>query len=80
MSANIYIGNTQKTFKRGMDGHFYDLLCPFRIKLKSNSVVAHSKQHFNSTTSCIDLRKYITFKVIKPPNLIGAKDIFTKPK
>ena len=34
-------------------------------------------QQFTST--CTDIRKYMTFKVVKQLNLIGAKKTFTKP-
>ena len=37
------------------------------------------RQHFNSITSRTDLRKYMTFKVVKKLNMIGAMKTFTKP-
>ena len=46
---------------------------------KSYSFAAHFVQHFNTTTSRTDLRKYMTFKVVKQINLIGAMKTFTKP-
>ena len=30
MCEAVYIGNTQQTFKKIMDGHFFDLLCPIK--------------------------------------------------
>ena len=75
----IYIGNTQHTFKKRMDGHFSDLQRLLENRQKSDSFVAHFVQHFNSTTSHTELRKYMTFKVIKQLNQIGAMKTFTKP-
>ena len=46
---------------------------------KSDSFAAHFVQHFNNTTSCTELRKCMTFKVIKQLNPIGAMKTFTKP-
>ena len=46
---------------------------------KSDSFAAHFVQHFNNTTSRTDLRKYMTFKVIKQLNPIGAMKNFMKP-
>ena len=40
---------------------------------------AHFKQNFNTTTSRTDLRKYMTFKLVKQLNPIGAMKTFTKP-
>ena len=37
----IYIGNTQQTFKKRMDGHFSDLLCLLKNGQKSDSFAAH---------------------------------------
>ena len=76
----IYIGNTQKTFKKRMDGHFSDLLRLLKNGQKSDSFVAHFEQHFNTTTSRTDLRKHMTFKVVKQLSPIGAMKTFTKPK
>ena len=36
-------------------------------------------QHFNTTMSCTDIRNYMTFKVVKQLNPIGAIKKFTKP-
>ena len=44
-----------------------------------NSFAAHSEQHFNTTTSRTDLRKYMTFKVVKQLSPIGAMKTFTQP-
>ena len=75
----IYIGNTQKTFKKIMDGHLSDLLCLLNNGQKSDSFSAHFEQHFNTTTSRTDLRKYMTFKVLNQLNPIGAMKTITKP-
>ena len=60
----IYIGNTQKTFKKRMDGHFSELLCLLKNRQKSDSFSAHFVQHFNTTTSHTELPKFMTFKVL----------------
>ena len=80
MYEDIYIGNTQHTFKKIMDGHFSDLQRLLKNKQKSDSFAAHFVQHFNTTTSYTDLRKYMTFKVVKQLNPIGAMKTFTTPK
>ena len=73
------IGNTQQTFKKRMDGHFFDLQRLLKNGQKSDSFAAHFVQHFNSTTSRTELHKGMTFKVLKQLNLIGAMKTFTKP-
>ena len=72
MCEAIYIGNTQQTFKKRMDGHFSDLLRLLKNGQKSDSFASHLEQHYNSTTSRTYLRKYMTFKVVKQLNPIGA--------
>ena len=62
-----------------MDGHFSDLQRLLKNGQKSGSFAAHFVQHFKSTTSRIELRKYMTFKVLKQLNPIGAMKTFTKP-
>ena len=62
-----------------MDGHFSDLLRLLKNGQKSDSFAAHFEQHFNTTTSRTDLRKYMTFKVIKQLSPIGVMKTFTKP-
>ena len=47
-----------------------------RTEKKSDSFTAQFQQHFNYTTSHTALRKYMTFKVVKQINLIGAMKIF----
>ena len=78
MCDAIYIGNTQQTFKKRMDGHFSDLLRLLKNVHKSDSFASHFEQHINTTTSCKDLRKYMTFKVVKQLNTIGTMKTFTK--
>ena len=79
MCDAIYIGNTQQTLKKIMDGHFSDLLRLLKNGQKSDSFAAHFKHQFNTTTSRTYLRKYMTFKVVKQLNPIGAMKTFTKP-
>ena len=75
----IYIGTTQQTFKKRMDGHFSDLQRLLKNGQKSDSFAAHFVQHFNSPTSRTELRKCMTFKVLKHLNPINAMKTFTKP-
>ena len=79
MCDAIYIGNTQKTFKKIMESNFSDLLRLLKNRQKSDSFAAHFEQHFNTTASRTDLRKYMKFKVVKQLNSIFAMKIFTKP-
>ena len=79
MCDDIYISNTQQTFKKIMDVHFSDLLRILKNRQKSYSFAAHFEQHLNTTTSRKDLRKYMTFKVVTQLNPIGAMKTFTKP-
>ena len=72
MCDAIFIGNTQQIFKKRMDGHFSDLQRLLKNGQKSDSFSAHFVQQFNTTTSCTDLHKYMTFKVVKQLNPIGA--------
>ena len=65
--------------KERMDGHFSDLLRLLKNRQKSDSFAAHFEQHFNTTTSHTDLRKYMTFIVVKQLNPIGAMKTFAKP-
>ena len=78
MCDTIYIGNTQNTFKKSMDGHLSDILRLLNNRQKADSFASHFKQHFNTTTSRTDLRKYMTFKVVKELNPIGEMKLFTE--
>ena len=62
-----------------MDGHFSDLLCLLKNGQESDSFATHFEHNFNSTTSRADPRKYMTFKVVKQLNPIGAMNTSTKP-
>ena len=73
------IKKTILTFKKRMNGHFSNLLRLLKNGQKSDSFAAHFEHHFNTTTSRTDLRKYMTFKVVKKLKLIGAMKKFTKP-
>ena len=79
MCDAIYIGTIQQTSKKRMDGHFSDLQRLLKNGQKSDSFSAHFVQHFTTTTSCTDLRKYIMFKVVNQLNLIVVMKKFTKP-
>ena len=78
MRDAIYIG-THQTFKKRMDGHLSNIQRLLKNGQKSDSFAAHFVQHFNTTTSHTDLRKYMTFKLLKQLNPIGAMKTFTKP-
>ena len=78
MCDAIYIGNTLQTENK-MDGHFSNLLRLLNSGQKYDSFDVHLEQHFSSTISCTDLRKYMTFKGLKQLKPIGAMEIFTKP-
>ena len=79
MCNNFYTGNTQQTFKKRIDGHFSNLQRLLKNGQKSDSFAAHFVHHFNTNMSRTDLLKYMTFKIVKQLNLIGAIKIFTKP-
>ena len=79
MCDAFYKGNNQQTFKKRMGGHFSYLQGQIKNGQKSDSFAAHFVQHFNNTTSRMDLRRCMTFKVIKQLNPIGAIKKFTKP-
>ena len=51
-----------------MDGHFCYLQRLLKNRKKSDSFAANFVQHFNTTTSRTDLRKYMKFKVVKHLN------------
>ena len=76
MCSDNFIGNTRKILTKRMDGHFSNLQRLLKNEKNSDSFAAHLIQHFNTTTSCTDLRKYMTFKVVKLLNPIGALKIF----
>ena len=78
MCDTIYIGNTQQTSKKIMDGHLSDILRLLNNGKKSDSIAAHFEQHFNTTTLCTDIRKYMTFKVVKELKPIGEMKTFTE--
>ena len=65
MCDAIYIGNTQQTIKKRMDGHLSDLQHLLKNGQKSDSFAAHFVLRFNTTTSRTDIRKYMTFMVVK---------------
>ena len=48
-----------------MDGHLSDLQRLLKNGQKSDSFAAHYVQHFNSNTLRTELRKCMTFKVVK---------------
>ena len=72
------VGNTQHNFKKRMGGHFFNIQRLLKNGQKSDSFAAHFKQHCNTTTSLTDLRKNMTFEVVKQLNPIGAMKTFTK--
>ena len=79
MCGTIYIGNTNQTFKKIMNVHFFDILRLLKNVQISDSLSDHFEHPFNSTTSRTGLRKYMTFKVVNHLNPIRAMKTFTKP-
>ena len=76
---SIYIGNTQQTSKKIMDGHFSDVQRLLKNGQKSDSFDAHFEKHFKFTKSLTNLCKCMIFKVVKHFNTIGAITSLTKP-
>ena len=56
-----------------------DLLRLLKNGQKSDSFAAHFEQHFHTTTSRTDLRKYMAFKAVKQLSPADAIKTFTKP-
>ena len=79
MCAAIYIGNTQQTFNKIIGSNLSNILHPLKNGQKPDSFAAHFEQHLNATTSCTDLYTYMTFKVLKQINPIGAMKTFPTP-
>ena len=79
MCDAINIGNTQQTLKKEwmVISPIYNVYS--RTDKNQDSFAAHFVQHFNTTTSRTDLRKYMTFKVVNQLNPIGAMKKITKP-
>ena len=79
MCEAIYIGNKPQILKRRMDDNFSNILRLIKNRQNPDSFAAHFKQHFKATTSCTDLRKYMTLNVVNQLKLIGAMRKITKP-
>ena len=79
MRETLYIGKTQHTFKKIIEGHFSKMLSLPKNRQKWDSFADHFEQHFKSTTSRTDLCKCMTFKLVKQFNPIGARKTFMKP-
>ena len=79
MCESIYIGNIQQTFNKIMDGRFSYILHLLKNRQKSDSFTAHFEQHVNSNTKSKYIRKYMTSKVVKQINMIGAMKTLMKP-
>ena len=74
----ICIGNTQHTLNKIKNDHIQSPTSPQK-RTKIRFISAHFKQKFNNNASRADLRKYMTFKLAKTLNPIGAMETFTKP-
>ena len=70
MCDAIYIGKNHNIFKKRMDSNFSDLLRLLKNGQKYDSFADHFEQHFKYTKKCIDLRNYITLKLVNNLNLI----------
>ena len=77
MCEAIYIGNTHHIFKKRMDSNLSDILRLLENRKKLDSFDAHYEQNYNATASHTDIRKYITFKVVKQKKTISAMKTFT---
>ena len=73
------INSCKTKMDNGMDRHFSNVQRLLKNEKKSDSFAAHFEKHLNATMSCTDLRKYMTFQVVKQINLIGAMKTVTKP-
>ena len=62
-----------------MDSHLSDLQRLLKNGQKSDSFAAHFQQHFNTTASHTDPRKYMMFKGVKQIKPISAMKKITKP-
>ena len=77
MCESIYLGKTQQTLKKIMDGHFSNLLSLLKNGQNSDSFAAHFGYNFNSTTSCTDLTKQMNqVKVSKSAKPDKCNDFF----
>ena len=63
MCDAVYKCNTQKTLKKRMGGHFYDILRLLKTRQKPDSFSSHFEKQFNATTSHTYLLIYLAFKV-----------------
>ena len=55
MGDDIYIGNTQKTHKKILDGHLSHILCLLQKGKKYDSYAAYLENPIKSTMSRTDL-------------------------
>ena len=78
MCDAIYIGNTQQTLKNNRRSLLQSLRST-QERAKTDLFAAHLGHHFNTSTPRTYLRKYMTFKVVKQLNPIGAMKNLMKP-
>ena len=64
MCEAIYIGNTQQTNTKITDSYFFNVQRLLENGQKSDSFTAHFEQQFKPTTSHMELREFMTFKVV----------------
>ena len=62
MYGDTYIGNTQQTFKKSLDGHFSDVQPILKNGQKQDAFAAHFKHHFKYIMSHMELCKCMRFK------------------
>ena len=74
----IYIGNTQKTFKKILDGNFSDVQHILKNRQKSDSLAAQYKQYVKQNMSHNYLRNCMYLELLKELNLIGEMKSYTK--
>ena len=76
MSEAIYIGNTQQTPKKRMDGHFSNLLHLLKKRTQIRLICCPFRTALYDTTSHTDLCKCKTFKLVKHFNPIIAEHFY----
>ena len=72
MYETVYIGKTQQTFKKTMDGHLSNLLYLLKNVRRSDWFATHFEQNLNYTMYHTDLCKYTAFKLVKQIKPINA--------
>ena len=75
---DIYIGNTQQTFKKLMAGHFSDIQHMVKNGQKPDSFAAHQEKHFKYAIARNYLLNCTMLKVFNQINTIRGLKLFTE--